>query len=103
MASIELKSYNTGNGIKCCLVRFGGPKWLQVLIMDKQLTVIKVPKSDERYMRQALPNEQGSARLSIFRKDARINKTSEEVPSRNNKIGEDSGKESSRNIEDPGR
>jgi len=48
----ELRAYRTKGGEKPVVVRFGGPKWLHVLIMDRQLSVIKVPASDERYMRE---------------------------------------------------
>ena len=49
--SIELKLYRTDNGTKTVLVNDKGRKYLRVLMMNGQLTVKKVAKSESRYMR----------------------------------------------------
>lgn len=49
MATIELRQYATGQGVKTALIK-EGPKWIQVLTMEGKLTVRKVPKAEARYM-----------------------------------------------------
>lgn len=48
---IELKLYRTDQGTKTVLVDDRGRKYLHVLMMNGQLVVKKVPKSEARYMR----------------------------------------------------
>jgi hypothetical protein len=49
MATIELKQYATEEGIKTALIK-AGPKWIQIMIMEGQLSVRRVPKAESRYM-----------------------------------------------------
>lgn len=52
--SIELKSYHTDQGFKTVLVDDSGRKWMQVLMMDGNLVVKKVPLSEARYMKPCI-------------------------------------------------
>ena len=55
---IELKQYRTDHGIKTVLVNDKGRKYLHVLMMDGQLTVRKVDKTEERFMRDVIESKQ---------------------------------------------
>lgn len=59
---ITLKNYHTQDGTKTVLVDDRGSKWLRVLMMDGTLTVKRVPKEEERYMREV---HEGKKRRSI--------------------------------------
>lgn len=52
----ELKSYHTDHGIKTVLV-CEKRKYLRVLIMDGSLVVKKLPKSEQRYMRDVIESK----------------------------------------------
>lgn len=56
--SIKLQNYRTENGTKTVLVSDKGRKYLHVLMMDGQLVVRKVPKSESRYMTDAIEGKQ---------------------------------------------
>lgn len=48
--SIEVKNYHTNHGVKTVLVDDSGRKWMQVLMMNGQLVVVKVSNQETRYM-----------------------------------------------------
>lgn len=50
-----LKMYRTNNGTRVALVRDGGRKYLQVLMMDGPLTVQRVPLQEAKYMEDYRP------------------------------------------------
>ena len=64
----ELKMFHTEQGCKTVLVSDKGRKYLHLLMMDGQLVVRKIPKTEERYLRDVVQEKKIPALTTLVRK-----------------------------------